>query len=286
MTQARDEMESTPQPILEEDPEDLDGGDIVITEPTQFPDETPEPSSEPEETSEPDASPTPSPTPPPSAKYMLEVDVTNQIVTVFGQDSEGNYSKVVKRMICSTGKPSTPTPLGTYKLPGGRYDRGVWGYFTKFDVWARYFTRIKGSYLFHSVIYAKNDVSTFKQSTVNALGTPVSAGCIRLTVQDAKWIFDNAKPGTTVKIVQKKRDTQLAKSVRAASLGVVLPVSMRVTDNKQNTLTKVQLKAGEAIDIKALVTYSDKNEKDQTSNIKWSFNNQELQKSAAISCRA
>ena len=123
-----------------------------------------------------------------------------------------------------------------------------------------------------------------KQSTVNALGTPVSAGCIRLTVQDAKWIFDNAKPGTTVKIVQKKEIRSLLKASEQP-LGVVLPVSMRVTDNKQNTLTKVQLKAGEAIDIKALVTYSDKNEKDQTSNIKWSFNNQELQKLAAISCR-
>src|SRR5690606_19148445 len=99
--------------------EDLDGGDIVITEPAYFPEDTPEPSSEPEETPEPDASPSPTPTPSStpgsqsSLKYMLEVDVTNQVITAYGQDSNGEYTKVVRRMICSTGKASTPTPLGT-----------------------------------------------------------------------------------------------------------------------------------------------------------------------------
>lgn len=29
-------------------------------------------------------------------------------------------------------------------------------------------------------------------------GTSASMGCIRLTVEDAKWIYDNCKSGTTV----------------------------------------------------------------------------------------
>ncbi|HHY83676.1 MAG TPA: L,D-transpeptidase family protein [Clostridiales bacterium] len=172
----------------------------------------------PEKTPMPTVRPTASPTKAPktesSMPYQIEVDVTNQVVTVFGRDSSGNYTKVVRQMICSTGKPSTPTPLGTFKLPGGPYDRGVWGYFAKYKTWARYFTRIKGSYLFHSVLYSKQDVSTLKKSTVEALGTPVSHGCIRLMVEDARWIYENALAGTIVNIVKKPKNPELTKKLK------------------------------------------------------------------------
>jgi hypothetical protein len=204
--------------------------------------------------------------------YRLEIDVTNQVVSAYEKDEKGNYTKLVRQMICSSGKPSTPTPLGTYTLPGGKYDRGVWGYFSKFHVWARYFTRIKGGYLFHSIIYAKNDVKTLKQSTVNALGTPVSAGCIRLRVEDAKWIYDNAKPGTTVDIVKKEKNPQLTAALKAGKPAPApqppeaVSVSLAL-DKKEN----LEIKVGEAAQFKAIVTYSDKTEKDETVNVQWSL---------------
>ena len=34
----------------------------------------------------------------------------------------------------------------------------------------------------------------------NKLGTAASMGCVRLPVEDAKWIFDNCPSGTTVHI--------------------------------------------------------------------------------------
>ncbi|HHT66522.1 MAG TPA: L,D-transpeptidase, partial [Clostridiales bacterium] len=161
--------EDTPQPEPDDDPEDLDGGDIVLV--PDSPAESPEPEDtpDPKDTAKPTSSP--APTKKPSEKYMLEVDVTNQVVTAYGQDSEGNYTKIVRQMICSTGKASTPTPLGTYKMPGGDYTRVRWGYFTKYNTWAQYWSRIYKGYLFHSYLYSDKDETAVRQSTVDALGS-------------------------------------------------------------------------------------------------------------------
>lgn len=42
-------------------------------------------------------------------------------------------------------------------------------------------------------------------------GTSASAGCIRLTVQDAKWIYDNCKSGTTVEFYSSSEPGPLGK---------------------------------------------------------------------------
>ncbi len=231
-----DNLVQTEEPEITQKPEDTRKPDKTERpNKTEQPAKTqrPVPTEEPVSTLTPTSSPIPSPTPAPTPKptvtpepvqtkdptpvsnpYRLEVDVTNQVVSVYEKDNNGDYTKLIRQMICSTGKPSTPTPKGSFTLPGGPYDRGEWGYFSKFKVWARYFTRIKGGILFHSVIYAKNDVNTLKQSTVDALGTPVSAGCIRLQVEDAKWIYENAKPGTIVDVVEKDRNPELTASLK------------------------------------------------------------------------
>ena len=36
------------------------------------------------------------------------------------------------------------------------------------------------------------------KTSVRKLGRRASHGCIRLTVEDAKWIYDNCPAGTTV----------------------------------------------------------------------------------------
>ena len=97
--------------------------------------------------------------------------------------------------VCSTGLNATPTPKGTFTNTG----RGArWHYFKKFKCWAQYAWYIDGDIMFHSVIYNKDDTSTLVKSTVNALGRKASHGCVRLSVEDAKWIWDNCTSGTTV----------------------------------------------------------------------------------------
>lgn len=57
-----------------------------------------------------------------------------------------------------------------------------------------YFTQYSGNYLFHSILY-NQDTFTVQDGT---MGRPVSHGCIRLWIENAKYIYDNVPRGSTV----------------------------------------------------------------------------------------
>lgn len=66
--------------------------------------------------------------------------------------------------------------------------------------YGQYCTRIVGGILFHSVAgYGTNSYS-LPAAEYNRLGSPASHGCVRMTVRDAKWIFDNCSLGMKVEI--------------------------------------------------------------------------------------
>jgi len=67
-------------------------------------------------------------------------------------------------------------------------------------VWAQYWFRINGPYLFHSVLYNKADSGTLIGGSLAKLGSRASHGCVRLKVEDAKWIYSNCGAGTNVVI--------------------------------------------------------------------------------------
>jgi len=50
------------------------------------------------------------------------------------------------------------------------------------------------------VIYGQPKESSLQRSSVSNLGRRASHGCIRLTVDNAKWIYSNCPVGTTVVI--------------------------------------------------------------------------------------
>lgn len=73
--------------------------------------------------------------------------------------------------------------------------------------YGQYSTRIVNGYLFHSVPYNRNgDIYSLSARMYNQLGTTCSHGCIRLTVADAKWIYDYCPLGTKVIIVPSGND--------------------------------------------------------------------------------
>jgi len=153
--------------------------------------------------------PSPEPTPIP---YYLEVDVANQLIKVFGLDEMGQHTKLEKVFICSTGTTSYPSRPGTYTLSGRK---ARWA---EFPNWgggkARWWVRINGDIAFHSVIYNSNNLDDVNMSSVRKLGSRASHGCIRLTVADAKWIYDNVGAGTRVLIHE---DAPLDPELKAAS---------------------------------------------------------------------
>ena len=147
----------------------------------------------------PDATPRPTPEPTP-IPFHIVVDVANQVTSVYGRDENGEYTVVVRQMLCSTGKKATPSDVGDWVL-NGRH--ATWCIFPKWgNSYARYWTRINGSIAFHSPIYTAVSNSAMKISSYNMLGKRASHGCIRLAVWDAKWIYDNIGAGTVVSIVE------------------------------------------------------------------------------------
>lgn len=158
--------------------------------------------------------PTPEPTPVP---FHIVVDVANQVTSVYGRDENGEYTVPVRQMLCSTGMKATPSDVGDWVL-NGRH--ATWCIFPRWgNSYARYWTRINGSIAFHSPIYTAVSNTAMKISSYNMLGQRASHGCIRLSVWDAKWIYDNVGAGTVVSIVEgMEKDQELRDALKLPPL--------------------------------------------------------------------
>ena len=125
--------------------------------------------------------------------YKAMVSVKDQRVYIYEWTGE-DYTAKVHTFICSTGTVSNPTKCGTYQATGRA---GEWYYMAESYCWVRYAFVIDGGYFFHSVLYMQKGGSPTSTSVRN-LGTRASHGCVRLSVDDAKWIYDNCSNGMTV----------------------------------------------------------------------------------------
>lgn len=163
-------------------------------------------------------------------KFFLLLDLNSQFCTVFEKDDNGEYTKVVRRFTVSTGKDpvkitdpttqdpndpkfkGTPTSTGIWKIGG----RERFGEFVEFrGTPARYWVQVVGSIFFHSVLFSKVDVNAMQSGAYNSLGTKQSHGCVRLCVEDAKWLYYYACPGTKIKVSNtEKRNSDYNKKLR------------------------------------------------------------------------
>lgn len=148
----------------------------------------------------------------PDIPYFIEVDKTHQIVTVYTTSSSGKYDKVVRRMLCSTAQDPDKFPDGYWKLKEDRCTaKNIWRKMKSHgtELYAQYATQITGDFLFHSVPYKSRKKTDLDTKRYSKLGTADSGGCIRLTVENAKWICENCVAGTTVRLISKKADPEL-----------------------------------------------------------------------------
>lgn len=122
--------------------------------------------------------------------YWIDVDVTAQQVRIMRGE------EVVKTMTASTGVEGHETPLGTFEIQ----NRGEWFFNEKYQQGAKYWVSFKGwgVYLFHSLAMDKDQEVIPEEAA--KLGQPASHGCIRLAIEDAKWIYDNIPAKTKVVI--------------------------------------------------------------------------------------
>lgn len=128
-----------------------------------------------------------------AAAYKVKVNKQQNVVTVY-KYKNGKY-KPHKAFVCSAG---TATPLGTYPLGEKMRWHTLDG-----PSYGQYCTRITGGILFHSVWYYQQTKTSQSYVQYNKLGTTASHGCVRLTVADAKWIYDHCPSGSTKVTIYK-----------------------------------------------------------------------------------
>ncbi|MCX6810489.1 MAG: peptidoglycan binding domain-containing protein [Candidatus Berkelbacteria bacterium] len=118
-------------------------------------------------------------------KY-IDISLSSQLLTLFDDTNQiGQYQ-------VSTGKASTPTPVGTRTVQG--HDPRAWS--SPSSLWMPWFMALGGGYGIHELPEWPNG---YKEGEAH-LGTPVSHGCIRLGVGPAEFVYNWTPDGTQVYI--------------------------------------------------------------------------------------
>ncbi|MGG7144491.1 L,D-transpeptidase family protein [Clostridium nigeriense] len=120
--------------------------------------------------------------------YLVYLNLDKQITYVY-QGSNNNWS-LIKEFPSSTGIDGEETPKGVFSVT----NRGEWFYSEEFQQGAKYWVQFMGDYLFHSLPFdqSQNNIVDY------TIGEPSSHGCIRLAVEDAKWLYDNVANDTKI----------------------------------------------------------------------------------------
>ncbi|MDE6851933.1 MAG: L,D-transpeptidase [Lachnospiraceae bacterium] len=153
-----------------------------------------------------------------SGKFTIELNRAAGVVTIYMYNEETKrYDIPVKSCTVSVGRDvrtnagtgglnqdSSYTPIGNYSIctngEAVRYSLKTMHEPDGSIVYARWCTHIVGNVYFHAIAVSSQSHNALSYSTYNRLGTPASAGCVRMTVADAKWLYDYMPTGTPVKI--------------------------------------------------------------------------------------
>ncbi len=121
-----------------------------------------------------------------SDDFRIEVDLGKQKVFVYYRE------EIIREMICSGGDENSPTPTGEFTTS----EKIKYDWVDRFDMGAYYWTRFYESYLFHSIPFDKNGDMMMEE--YEKLGSPASHGCIRLKLEEAKWLYEKIPVGVKV----------------------------------------------------------------------------------------
>lgn len=149
--------------------------------------------------------------------YYVTVNRVQNIVIIYKQDENKNYQPI-KAMICSVGREGGETTLGEFRTSV----KWRWAMLNG-EVYGQYVTRFNGPYLFHSVPYKKKSLDALKTEEYNKLGEAASEGCVRLTTEDAKWLYDTLPEGTKIVVYDSEAEEPLPRP-QAAKLDLDNPL--------------------------------------------------------------
>lgn len=136
-----------------------------------------------------------------SRNIVVKVNRKKCVVTIY------DNGVPVKAMTCSVGRRGDDTPVGVFTIR----DHLSWAILDGPSL-GQYSSHFLPEYLFHSVPMHTTTRDPYKVSAkdYNNLGKPASAGCVRLSIADAKWIYYNVPVGSTV-VISDNEATPLGK---------------------------------------------------------------------------
>ncbi|EGT2191861.1 L,D-transpeptidase family protein [Clostridium perfringens] len=123
-----------------------------------------------------------------NTNYLVFVNIAEQKTYVY-EGSKNDWT-LDKTFTCSTGIEGKETPVGVFTVQ----NRAPWFFSPKYGQGGKYYVQFMGNYLFHSIPF-NSDKTTISDPT---LGVPASHGCIRLSVEDSKWLYDNVQNGSKI----------------------------------------------------------------------------------------
>lgn len=123
-----------------------------------------------------------------NTNYLVFVNIAEQKTYVY-EGSKNDWT-LAKTFTCSTGIEGKETPIGVFTVQ----NRAPWFFSPKYGQGGKYYVQFMGNYLFHSIPF-DSDKTTISDPT---LGVPASHGCIRLAVEDSKWLYDNVQNGSKI----------------------------------------------------------------------------------------
>lgn len=124
----------------------------------------------------------------PQKDFGVVVDTNQQQIYIYKNE------QLIKNFLCSTGieEGKSYTPKGIYLLG----DRGTSFYSKRYGQGGYNWVRFCNNYLFHSVPFDVNRKIIPEEA--DKLGEKASHGCVRLSIDDAQWFYDNMPRGTMV----------------------------------------------------------------------------------------
>ena len=132
--------------------------------------------------------------------WHIYVNTRTNVVTIYCNGSP------VKSLICSTGLPETPTVHGNFSL----------GYKSRWlpllGSAGQFVCQLHRDYFFHSVpSETYGDAGSVFTDAYDMLGQNASHGCVRLTVEGAKYIYDNCPVGSAISVIDSNSQGPLGK---------------------------------------------------------------------------
>lgn len=125
-----------------------------------------------------------------SGEKNIEVDLSEQKMWLKIGDN------TIKEFRVSTGKASTPTPVGTTKILNKQEVRVSAA--APHYIMPKWMMFRKGGFGIHALPSLGNDRGVFWREALSHIGSPRSHGCIRLLPKDAEFAYNFASVGTTV----------------------------------------------------------------------------------------